>query len=88
MNRRKAKKNINELSAVLYAECMSISYSNPNVSKEDVRNVLCNILMMNNDLVKRLSHIEPGSKKLFFQKLKQDMAETTDNIVEQMRSLL
>ena len=45
------------------------------------------VLKMQNDWICRLSHVEPGSKKLFFKKLKDDMQKRTDEIVDQIQNL-
>ena len=42
---------------------------------------------MQNDWICRLSHVEPGSTKLFFKKLHEDMQSRTDEIIEQIRNL-
>ncbi|MBQ1908664.1 MAG: hypothetical protein II645_01600 [Bacteroidaceae bacterium] len=46
-----------------------------------------NILMLQNDMICRLSHVEPGSQKLFFSKMKEELITRTDEIVEQIKSL-
>ena len=55
--------------------------------KEDVENVMKNILTLQNDMICRLSHVEPGSQKLFFSKMKEELITRTDEIVEQIKSL-
>ena len=53
-------------------------------------NYLCGVLgiaKMQNDWICRLSHVEPGSKKLFFKKLKEDMQKRTDEIIDQIQNL-
>ena len=56
-------------------------------NKQDIDNVMLGIAKMQNDWICRLSHVEPGSTKLFFKKLKEDMQKRTDEIVDQIQNL-
>ena len=87
MKRRELKKTINYLSSELLAECIAQLNYNKNVAKADVENIMLNILSMQNDLVRRLSHVEPGSQKLFFSKLKKDMIAHADEIIDHIKAL-
>jgi hypothetical protein len=55
--------------------------------KQDVENVMLGIAKMQNDWICRLSHVEPGSRKLFFKKLREDMQKRTDEIIDQIQNL-
>ena len=48
---------------------------------------MLSIFKMQSDWICRLSHVEPGSKKLFFKKLKEDMQNRTNEIIDQIQSL-
>ena len=87
MKRRELKKSINYLSGELLAECFAVLSYNKIERKEDVENVMKSILQMQNDMLSRLSHVEPGSTKLFFKKLREEIAQRTDEIVEQIKGL-
>lgn len=87
MKRKDLKKRINYLCGELLAECMADAQFSKKDNKQDVENVIFNILKMQNDWICRLSHIEPGSTKLFFKKLKEDMQKRTDEIVDQIQNL-
>ena len=56
-------------------------------NKKDVENVMLTILQMQNDMISRLSHVEPGSTRLFFKKLREDLLARTEDIVEQIKAL-
>lgn len=88
MKRRELKKTINYLAGELMAECIAAMTYSKNVAKNDVENVALSILAMQNDLVSRLSHPEPGNKKLYFAKLRKDLIDRTDEIVEQIKTLI
>ena len=85
--RKDLKKRINYLCGELLAECMAASAFTGKDNKQDVENVMLGIMKMQNDWICRLSHVEPGSTKLFFKKLKEDMQKRTDEIIEQIQNL-
>lgn len=87
MKRKDLKKHINYLCGELLAECMAAADFSRKDNKEDVENVMLTIVRMQNDWVCRLSHVEPGSTKLFFKKLHEDMQKRTDEIVQQIQNL-
>ena len=87
MKRKDLKKHINYLCGELLAECMAASSFSKKDNKQDIENVMLGIAKMQNDGIWRLSHVEPGSTKLFFEKLKEDMPKRTDEIVDQIHNL-
>ena len=87
MKRKDLKKHINYLCGELLAECIAAADFSDKDNKQDIENVVMGILGMQNDWIGRLSHVEPGSTKLFFKKLKEDMQKRTDEIVEQIQNL-
>ena len=87
MKRREIKKDINSLCGDLFAECVALLQYKENIEKKDVENVMLTILQMQNDMISRLSHVEPGSTKLFFKKMREDLLARTEDIVEQIKAL-
>ena len=87
MKRKDLKKHINYLCGELLAECMAAYGFTKKDNKQDVENVMMSIAKMQNEWICRLSHVEPGSTKLFFKKLHEDMQSRTDEIIEQIRNL-
>lgn len=87
MNKRKLKKGVNYICTELFAECIAlVQYEN--ISNEAVSNVMESILMMQADIISRISHIEPGNTKLFFKKLHEDLANKTNEIVDDIQALV
>ena len=87
MKRKELKKHINYLCGELMAECVAAScYGGKGISN-DARNVMLNILDMQSEWKCRLSHVEPGSTRLFFKRLRQDMQKRTDEIIDQIQNL-
>ncbi len=87
MKRRDIKKDINSLCGDLFAECVALIQYKKDTNKNDVENVMLTILQMQNDMISRLSHVEPGSTRLFFKKLREDLLARTEDIVEQIKAL-
>ena len=87
MKRKDLKKHINYLCGELLAECIAAGQYGKKDNKDDIENVMLSILKMQDDWICRLSHVEPGSTKLFFKKLREDMQKRTDEIVEQIQNL-
>ena len=88
-NRRELKKGINYLCGELFAECVAAMHYQKPIRKEDVDNVMANVLNLQDDMLSRVSHPEPGmAPKVFFRKLREDMTQHTEEIVEQIKALL
>lgn len=86
-NKRQLKKRVNNLCGDLFAECVAcVKYAK--VNREDADAVMINILNMQDDILCRISHIEPGlPTKKFFKKLNEDLYSTTESIVSQIEGL-
>ena len=87
MKRREIKKDIHSLCGDLFAECVALLQYKKETNKKDVENVMLTILQMQNEMITRLSHVEPGSTKLFFKKMREDLLARTEDIVEQIKAL-
>ncbi len=87
-NKRDLKKNINYICADLLAECVaSLQYTK--ADRNDINNVMFSILDMQNDMICRISHMQPGMPPCqFVKKMREDMAKRTDEIIEQINALL
>lgn len=85
--RKNLKKNINYVCAELLAECVAATQYHK-ADMEDVSNVVCGILNMQNDMICRVSHVQPGMKsKDFFKKMREDMAKRTEELIDQINGL-
>ena len=87
MKRRTLKKTITYISGELIAECIAIAQIQTNVHQDDVENIILEIARLHDDWTRRLSHVEPGSTRLFFRKLREEMQRRTDEIVDQIQNL-
>ena len=87
-NKRQLKKDISYLCGELLAECVSCRHYT-SVNLDAVHNVMLNILNMQDDMICRVSHPEPGMKaRDFFKKLRNDMAAQTSDIFDQINALI
>jgi len=87
MKRKNLKKHINYVCGELLAECIALVQYHKKENQHDIENVALGVIRMQNDLICRLSHVEPGSTRLFFKKLREDMQKRTEEIVDQLQNL-
>jgi len=81
-NRRKLKKIVNMVTADLLMECMAVKQANPHIANADVENIVGSILLMQEDFVSRLSHVDRHQVRRFFRQLEDDMAVSTNEIID------
>lgn len=87
-NKRNLKKAINTMCGELFAECVAINHYQKGVSTDDLDNVMKSILLLQDDMISRVSHPEPGMPaNTFFKKLRQDMADQVTVIADQLYAL-
>ena len=87
--RRDLKKAINFLCGELFAECVAIMHYQKPTPQDDVDNVMTSILKLQDDMLSRVSHPEPGMKAAtYFKNLRENMVVQTDEIVGHIKSLL
>lgn len=87
--RRDLKKAINFLCGELFAECVAIMHYQKPTPQDDIDSVMTSILRMQDDMLNRVSHVEPGMKaSTYFKQLRVDIAQQTDDIVEHIKGLL
>lgn len=87
-NRRQLKKAVNGICGELFAECVAIRHYSNVKNLDDVDNVMRAILILQNDIISRVSHVEPGMKaKVFFARLKDDFQAGTNEIVDSIQTL-
>ncbi len=80
-NRRTLKKQINYICSELFAECVALSHYQIKVEQKDLDNVMTRILLMHDEFIRRISHTEPGSTKLYYKKLRADFNTQVDEVV-------
>ena len=86
MKRRELKKCVNNLCAELFAECIALAQFEK-VDQDALSNVMQSILMMQSDIICRISHVQPGAGKVFFKKLQEDLECRTNEIIDDIVAL-
>ena len=87
MKRKDLKKTINIMCGALVAECVALRCCNEIIHVEDIDNLLNTIGQLQEEMVKRISHVEPGNTKAFFKNLRMTMLSRTNEIVDQIIAL-
>ena len=86
-NKRSLKRNINYVCSELFSEVVAISYTT-DASDEDIKALLTSILVIHNDYVRRVSHVEPGgAARLFFKSVITGFYKEASEIVDQISNL-
>jgi hypothetical protein len=80
--RRQMKKAINLMCADLLVECLAVQQTNKNIPADDVENIAKSILLMQEDFISRLSHVDKHQVRRFFDQLTDDLTVATNEIVD------
>lgn len=86
--RKNLKKAINEMSADLLMELMAAKQAHPNIQRADIENIAQSILSMQDEFIRRLSHVDKHQVKRFFAQLQDDLSVGTNEIVDHIYHLL
>lgn len=85
--RRELKKAINMISDELLVELLGVGQMHKNVPVEDLENIAQSIMLMQNDFVSRLSHVDKKQVRRFFSQLKEDLSVSTNEIIDNIYHL-
>lgn len=80
--RRTVKKAVRNIGEDLLVECLAVRQDRPGIAQADIENVAKSILMLQNEFICRLSHVDKRQVKAFFQQYKDDLSSTTNEIVD------
>ena len=84
--RRTLKKKINLIGEDLMVELLAAG-QHTNVPTQDVENIAQSILMMQNDFICRLSHVDKRQVRRFFKQLTDDLSVSTNEIIDHIYHL-
>lgn len=88
-NKRDLKRTINYITSDLFAEGVAASLYGNKAHTEDVNALLSAIIVMHDDYIRRVSHVEPGmSAKEYFKDLKDKFNKEANEIVDQISNLV
>ncbi len=82
-NKKQLKKSVKHITTSLLTDCMVLSYCN-DTNKEELEQIITEILALHNDYVARLSHVEPGQVKQFFRQFKTTFTEKVNALNERI----
>lgn len=86
-NKRNLKKAINYIAGELFTECVVLKDFVPGTDNEKVTSVMAKVLAMQDEMLSRISHPEPGNIKGFYKKLYADLHAQVDSIADEISSL-
>lgn len=87
-NKRNLKRNINYICSELLSEAVAASMYSNKINGEDVKAIIAAVLVIHNDYVRRVSHLEPGMKpKQFYKNLVDNFNNQVSEIVDQIVNL-
>lgn len=87
MKRRELKKSVHSMTNELLAECLCIRQTLPNVPVEDIKNLVDSILIMQDEYIARLSHVDSRQTKAFFRQFRADIINQANELADQIASL-
>ncbi len=76
------KKAVRRISEDLMVECLAVRQDNKDIPQADIENVAKSILLLQADFVNRLSHVDKRQVKRFFAQYTDDLATSTNEIVD------
>jgi len=86
-SRRKLKKAVGYILGELLTEAMVFKAYIPNVDVEKANLLMTKIINTNSEFIKRISHTEPGSVKLFYKKFGVDFNAAINEILDELNEL-
>ncbi len=87
-NKRKLKKQINDICSELFADCMAASISGGAQKEQDIHDLLTSILILHGSCICRISHPQPGmTPHAYFADLKTQLAKQAEEIADQIANL-
>lgn len=87
-NKRQLKQTVNYVCSDLFAEAVAVSLYGSHSEDNVVKALLTSIILMHDDFVRRISHIEPGMKaKDYFRAFMLEFNKQVNDIIDQINAL-
>ena len=86
-SRKNLKKTVNYISGVVTSLCLMDASQAPAEKRGAYGSLFMNIADLQNEIIQRINHTEPGSVKLFYKKLKEDFNKGIDGIFAKLEEL-
>ena len=87
-NKRDLKRTISYICGDLFTEGIAASLYGENRDTENIEAILTSILVMHNNYIRRVSHVQPGMPaKVYFKDLKEKFSKEVNEIIDQINNL-
>ncbi len=87
-NKRQLKKTIDLVTGTLLIECVATMHFDHKAPQEDIDNIMVATLRLQDDMISRVSHPEPGMPaKKYFKKLREDLYSTAEELANQLYAI-
>ena len=86
-SRRNLKKNVNYISDLVAGLCIVEGLNAKDENREELSNLFLQAITLRQDIIRRLSHTEPGNVKGFYKKLRMDFNAQVSDIVSTISQL-
>lgn len=78
---------MNYIAGELFLECLVSGMVFPEIDKEKTDQLMGRILRMQDELISRISHTEPGNVKGFYKKFREDFNKEVEAIIDEIENL-
>ena len=82
-SKRKLKKAIKNICGDLFADCVALSMCQPE-NDEKLKELMAMVMVTYQDYVARLSHVEKGQEKVFFQQLRAEFTPQANKLSDEI----
>lgn len=86
-SRRNLKKTVNYIAGELFTECVVHLNYVPGTDKAKTEELMAEILKMQDEFLRRISHTEPGNVKGFYKKFYSDFNAKVDECIDAIGKL-
>ncbi len=87
-NKRQLKKTIDLVTGTLLVECVAAMHFDHVCPQEDIDSIMTAALRLQDDMIRRVSHPEPGMPaRKFFKNLREELLSTADELAGQIYAI-
>lgn len=86
-NKRTLKKTVNYITGELFTECVVLRNFVPGVDANKVNDIMSRVLYMQDELIRRINHPEPGNIKGSYKKIREDLNKQLNSFIEEISSI-
>ncbi|MDD6890709.1 MAG: hypothetical protein PUD47_01245 [Bacteroidales bacterium] len=83
-SRKNLKKNVNYITETIAGLCIVTTLENQGEKSDNAAKQFMRIMNLRQDIIRRISHTEPGNTKGFYKKLQNDFNTEVQDILQQL----